>query len=507
MTRSKDDPFSSDEKPSSRAAAGDGVAARDRAAHATVVKSASRPGATVFDPDFSRQPLKGWNAERTMITGGQKPPSRPSTPAAQPPTRLRLLDAARSVHHPTDNPFLAAAAPVFVLLGHLQLASIDLDAAALADDLAGLVETFERAVSQAGVGEEDLRMASYVVCETIDDVVAGLPGFSREFWLPQGMLARFFDAGSAGRGFFAALNQLLADPAQQGDLLEFMHACITLGYKGQYRGEGASELEQVRRDVYETLRYFRARPAGELSPQWQGQALKASGPRRRVPIWAIAAAAIAIVAGTFFELRSLVTDDGEAVAAELTALGRFDRARIEHAAFTSPAKAPEPEPVVEPVAAEPPPPPRDVQMDRLRAALGSEIAAGALDVAGKGDFIVIAINNAQMFEPGRARLKPEFQALAAPIAEALSAEPGPITIVGHTDSDKPGRRSAFKSNYDLSVARAEAVRQAVAPGISEPDRIAVDGKGEDEPIADNATPEGRAKNRRVELLITREAEL
>lgn len=504
MTRSKDDPFSSDDRadaPLSRRPAAGGGADRP-----TVIKPASRAGATVFDPDFARQPLQGWNAERTMLAG-RKPVSRPSTAAPQPRTQAALLDAARSVRHPTANPFLSAAAPVFILLGYLQQAPTDLDAAAIADDLAGMIDAFERSVSHSGVAEADMRMASYAVCETIDDIMAGLPGFSREFWLPQGMLARFFDTSSAGSGFFAALNQLLADPAGHCDLLELMHTCLALGYKGQYRSQGAPELEQVRRDVHETLRYFTAKPPGGLSPQWKGQDLKAAGPRRRVPIWAIAAAASAIVAGTFFELRSLVTADGEAVAAQLLALGRFDRARIEHAAFVAPVEESEPEPAVEPAAAEPPPPPRDEQMERLRSALGSEIAAGALTLASKGDFIVIAINNARMFEPGRARLKPEFQALAAPIAKALARERGPVTIVGHTDSDKPGRRSAFKSNYDLSVARAEAVKEAVAAGVPEPDRIVVEGKGEDEPIADNATPEGRARNRRVELLITREAEL
>jgi type VI secretion system protein ImpK len=444
-----------------------------------------------------------------MIAGGPKPALQTPGAAKRSPVLGQLLDAARSARHPSANPFLSAAAPVFVLLGHLQLSAADLETTALADSLAALVEGFERDISLAGASETDIRMASYALCETIDDIMAELPGFSRELWLPQGMLARFFETSAAGRGFFAALNQLLGDPAEHSDLLEFMHACIALGFKGQYRSAGLAELEQVRRDVYETLRYFKAKPAAELSPQWQGQDLKAAGPRKRIPVWAIAAAAIAITAGAYFQLRSMVTDDGEALAAELSALGRFEPVPIEHVAFTAVVKEPEPEPepVVAPEPVEPPPPPRDVQMERLGAALAAEIAAGALELGNKGEFIVIAINNQQMFGSGSARLKPEFVALAAQIAKALSGERGPIRIVGHTDSDKPGRRSKFKSNYDLSVARAEAVKQAVVPGVSEPERITADGKGEDEPVADNATPEGRAQNRRVELLITREAEL
>ncbi len=501
MTTSKDDPFGADDKAD--AARANRAPSEARSGHSTVVKPA-RPDATVFDPDFSARRVKGWTAERTMIAGGPKAARQPSAPARQAPALTQMLDAARTAHHPTANPFIAAAAPVFILLGHLQLVPVDLDAATAAGDLAGMVEAFDRDIGLAGVDEADMRIASYALCETIDDIMAALPGFSREFWLPQGMLSRFFDTGSAGRGFFAALNKVLAEPAGHGDLLEFMHACIALGYKGQYRAQGAAELEQVRRDVYETLRYFRPRPPAELSPQWQGQDIRAAGPRKRVPLWAIAAAAVAIVAGAFFELRSLVTDDGEAVAAELTSLGRFEPARIAHVAFTVAVKEPEPEPapIAEP---EPPPPPRDLQMERLNAALASEISAGAVSLGEKGEFLVIAIANDEMFGPGQAKLKPQFQPLAAAIGKALDAEAGPIMVVGHTDSDKPGRRSAFKSNFDLSVARAEAVKEAIAPAIAQPDRITVEGKGEDEPVADNAAPEGRAKNRRVELLIAREA--
>ncbi|MGE0500245.1 MAG: type IVB secretion system protein IcmH/DotU [Rhizobiaceae bacterium] len=496
MTRSKDDPFSSDDKSPSSIGAGDWS---DR----TQIKPVARGAATVFDPGIAARPPKGVNAGKTMVADRRRS-TPPASAAARLPSQAQLFDAARRARHPTANPILSAAAPVFMALGHLQLASIDLDQDALADDLASMVETFERAISLSRVGEADMRMAGYAICETIDDIVAELPGFSRESWLPRGMLARHYDPGSAGRGFFVALNQLLAEPSGHADILELMHACIALGYKGQYRGTGETELGQVRRDVYETLRHFKPRPAVELSSQWRGQDVKASGPGRGVPIWVIAAAAIAIAAGVFFELRSVVTDDGEAVAAELLALSRFDPVRIEHAAFMSPIVE-EAEP--EPVAAPPPPPPADPQLERLRIALANEIAGGAVEVAVKGDVIVIEIGNARMFEPGRARLKPEFQALAGPLGKAVGAERGPIRIVGHTDSEKPGRRSAFKSNYDLSVARAEAVKQALAAAIPEKDGVVAEGRGEDEPIADNATSEGRAMNRRVELLITREAEL
>ena len=67
--------------------------------------------------------------------------------------------------------------------------------------------------------------------------------------------------------------------------------------------------------------------------------------------------------------------------------------------------------------------------------------------------------------------------------------------------------SRFKSNYDLSVARAESVAGLVRQYIADADRITVTGKGEDDPVASNDTAENRARNRRVEINIPREESL
>jgi len=65
-------------------------------------------------------------------------------------------------------------------------------------------------------------------------------------------------------------------------------------------------------------------------------------------------------------------------------------------------------------------------------------------------------------------------------------------------------RGRFKSNEQLSKARAQTVADLLAAQLETPDRITVEGKGPVDPIADNGTREGRARNRRVEILIPRE---
>ena len=90
---------------------------------------------------------------------------------------------------------------------------------------------------------------------------------------------------------------------------------------------------------------------------------------------------------------------------------------------------------------------------------------------------------------------------------ALDKEPGPILVTGHTDNIKPRPTSAFKSNYDLSVARAKSVEAVLAKSLSDPTRIQADGKGDLDPVADNKTEQGRAQNRRVEIMIPKEETL
>jgi type VI secretion system protein ImpK len=199
----------------------------------------------------------------------------------------------------------------------------------------------------------------------------------------------------------------------------------------------------------------------------------------------------------FFTLRVLITNDGEAVAGELLALNPATPVTIERTGFVPLTEE------VKVVAA----PTTIAQVDRIRAALGKEIEAGGVSVGTKGDFIVVEISNALLFQSGRADVKAEFEPVAISIAAALNAERGPIRIVGHTDNVKPKKTSAFKSNFDLSVARAQSVEKMIAAHFSDPSRTKVEGKGEDEPIADNATPEGRAKNRRVDVMIPREETL
>jgi type VI secretion system protein ImpK len=497
----RDEPFDSGGRTvirSGRSSATEGGSKPDAAGGSAAPETSS---ATVIFSSAAPQPASSSHTVlyQAPIAGAVAAQPLPRQPAPQQKVAQdALLEAVAGAGYRTANPLTSAAAPLLMLLGHLRLLPIDVQPASLAERVGAMVEAFDDAIA-GSLSREDARIARYALCETADDIIANLPGLSRETWAPHAMTRLFFGVEYSGSGFFEALNKVLGEPEKHAALLEFMHACLSLGFQGQYRGlkTGEQDLERVRQDVYDTLRYFAARPDDQLSPRWQGLSAAGMVRRRRVPVWAMAAGSVATVTAAFFLMRALITGEGDALADEFLALNPSAPVVIQRAVVAPLKEEPEPQPVATVV-------PETGQIDRIRSALQKEIDSGGLTVDTKGDFIVIEINNLLLFPSGSATLKPEFEPLAAGLAGALRPEKGPIKIVGHTDNVKPRKSSAFKSNYDLSVERAKAVEAALAPKIGEASRIAVEGKGEDEPIADNATQDGRAKNRRVDVMIRRE---
>lgn len=462
------------------------------------------PSETVFQPAFPAAPEPG-HANRTQVRV-----ARPSPPSVDRRIAASGLSSAAPVtdiqiRYGTSNAILAAAAPLLTMLGRLRLQPAQQETLALARQAAAAIDAFEtKAMKADTISAQDADAAKYVLCELADDIIGSLPGQSD--WGRHSMLARFFGSQNRGTGFFATLNQVLTAPEQRCDLLELMHTCLSLGFQGQYRDlkgdQGA--LQRVRDDAYETLRYFRPRPAPEMSPHWQASLSAHPESRRRIPLWGIAAAAFAMVVATFFGLRTAVTANSDKAASELLALNPATPVTIERSEVVPVIEAQKPEPAPKP--APPTKPAEPSRMDRIQAALDEDSKAGRLSVGTKGDFILIEINNKVLFEPGSIKPAKEFEPVAAHIAAALDAEAGPIRIVGHTDSVKPGKSSAYKSNFDLSVARAKAIASLLASHLKDASRLTVEGKGEDEPVADNATAEGRAKNRRIDIMIARDAD-
>ena len=126
---------------------------------------------------------------------------------------------------------------------------------------------------------------------------------------------------------------------------------------------------------------------------------------------------------------------------------------------------------------------------------------GLIQVDATENQVAIRLMGETTFDLGKAEIRPQMIPLLARIGKLLSQIRGDIIIAGHTDT-LPLRGGPFKSNLGLSMARAATVADFLLKQSSvEPERLSTMGFGEHRPIGSNDTPEGRQKNRRVEIIL------
>lgn len=116
--------------------------------------------------------------------------------------------------------------------------------------------------------------------------------------------------------------------------------------------------------------------------------------------------------------------------------------------------------------------------------------------------VQITLRDVALYDTGSAVLKPDAKRVLAGIAPFLKALPNKISIEGHTDN-VPIHNAQFRSNFDLSTARALNVLYYFQDQQVPPERMSATGYGEYAPVASNDTQEGRAANRRVNVIVLR----
>ncbi len=146
---------------------------------------------------------------------------------------------------------------------------------------------------------------------------------------------------------------------------------------------------------------------------------------------------------------------------------------------------------------------RSLESEMRRALESKEVTISEL----QGRLTVDILDHV-LFDSGEATLKPEGEEVLRRVAAVLAQFPSrQVHVIGHTDNVpiRAAARNRFASNWELSTARATAaVRFLSEQAGVDPRRLGAVGYGEFRPVADNATPEGRAKNRRIVLVVLSE---
>jgi chemotaxis protein MotB len=152
---------------------------------------------------------------------------------------------------------------------------------------------------------------------------------------------------------------------------------------------------------------------------------------------------------------------------------------------------------------------REVEAEQLREI--ERVISEHADRTGLGDvvgfryeergLVVSIVSDQVLFEPGSAVLRPEGRRVLDGLADVLLAIPNHVAIEGHTDS-VPISNARYPSNWELSTARSTSVLQYFIQSYGfPPERLTASGYAEQRPVADNSTPQGRAKNRRVDIAV------
>jgi chemotaxis protein MotB len=148
-------------------------------------------------------------------------------------------------------------------------------------------------------------------------------------------------------------------------------------------------------------------------------------------------------------------------------------------------------------------PPADLakSLATLQRGLDPELKAGKIGLKLEGRGLVISLREATFFASADDAVAPGSEAILAKIAAEIQGFGNPVRLEGHTDS-KPIHNSRFRSNWELSVARSIAMLELLQGkfGIA-PERLSVAGYAENAPVDSNDSEEGRAHNRRVDLVV------
>ena len=144
------------------------------------------------------------------------------------------------------------------------------------------------------------------------------------------------------------------------------------------------------------------------------------------------------------------------------------------------------------------------QAEKIEGSLAQEIGEGLVSVETEGLKIIIRINEKGSFPSGAAVLKAGFEPVMEKITAAVNDSVGIVHVAGHTDNI-PISTDWYRSNWELAASRAVTVAHFMLDKKgTDPERIIVQGYADTRPLVPNDSAENRAKNRRVEIIITQD---
>jgi type VI secretion system protein ImpK len=212
---------------------------------------------TVLLPSSEAQEtLTGFSSSNRDIGGMAK--VKPSMPQQQ-------YKAFFQEHEPSVidgiNPFISLAKPIFIHVDKL-LHTYDLgDVGNVHALLIEEIDAFTQNAAKQNIENSQVLVARYLLCTFLDELICTTHWGKNNDWARDSLLGHFYRETYGGEKFFQLLTKLLASPANNIHLLEFMYVCISLGFEGKYRIQtrGKMELDAIRENLYKQIKTVQGR--------------------------------------------------------------------------------------------------------------------------------------------------------------------------------------------------------------------------------------------------------
>lgn len=406
--------------------------------------------------------------------GGRARRSVPAPVAPDPGSRPNGMVDTTAPHAHGGNRLMACALPLLNAVREIRAMRTAPDPELLRARLGEAVRRFEQHASAAGIDPRHVIAARYTLCTALDEAIGATSWGGSSGWSRRTLLVAFHDEAYGGDKVYRLVARLAEDPRGNLEVLEVIHAAMALGFLGRLRADPA-QADVWRDRLARLIREARGPFERELSPAWAPAPIH----RRRligdVPLWA----ALAILAVGLLALHLYLA----------TALNRASDPVYARILSLRIAGREPPRPAVGQLAA-----------PRLAALLEPDIRAGNVTVREDPHESVVTLRGDGLFASGDANAASAYEPLLRRIAEALASVDGDVLVTGHTD-DQPMASVRYPSNWHLSRARARSVVFLLVEHGVPARRLSAEGRGDAEPLAPNDSPAGRARNRRVEIVL------
>jgi type VI secretion system protein ImpK len=431
------------------------------------------------------------------MPGGRKPQASTSAQSFSPTgngpdTVAGISDNLRAAcAQGTRNPVTGAAISLLSIVAQLRNTASHPDVAGLRASVIEEIKQFELKIKNQGVSGEQAQAARYALCTLLDETVLNTPWGCNSIWSTQSLLIFFHKEAWGGEKFFLILKNCMQQPGTHLDLLELLYFCLCLGFEGRYRVEdhGSSKLEEIRENVYQIIQRQHGDIERTLSLHWQGIKDKCNVLAKFVPLWVIGSVASLLLMLGFLGFLYIINSASNPLLSKLYVLkDSFDAQPVVAATEIIP-------PVETPAVIAAP-----ALLDELTTFLEPEVRRGEVMLLKSNGKTIIRIMSKGFFASGSDKIMTQYFPLLDKISQALAKVTERIVVVGHTDSS-PIFSAKFPSNWDLSKARALSVAELLINNKKISATIVSEGRADTQPMVANDSPEHKAMNRRVEIII------